>query len=345
MPSPTPSMMLARGQAPRLEALLEEAKDLIESKTFAENTQKAYAGDWRSFLTWCRDKQGLDEAQCFPTPSWLVVAWLMDNRESKKLSTLERALIAISHRHRGAGLESPVEEKEVRFTWRAIRREQGIRRQKRAAALPLPLLFKILDVQDRIVRPLMACRNKAIFAIGFFAGLRVSEIASIRIEHLQWEDQGLVLLIPKAKADQMGEGREIPIPYQRKGSGLPCVPSLVKDWMQRAGLWGENKTGFLWKRWGGSIHSMTDQEGCFSSSSIASLFKQSIKAIGEPPHKYSAHSLRAGVATWLAVQGIGERDIQEHLRHNDPKQTRKYIRIAERWTRSAILQVMEKGLA
>jgi len=373
----TPRGMVATSE--QIQGLLQEAKDLVEQTTFSSNTKKAYASDWRNFVAWCSLRHGLSDQDCFPTPPWLVVAWLMDARKTKRLSTLERMLVTLSHRHRGAGLLSPTEDRDVRYTWKAIRKEMGLRKQKRASALPLDILQRILFVQSQIAHPLLAIRNRALFAIGFFAGLRVSELADLRLEHLTWEREGLVILVPQSKADQMGEGREIAIPYaigriKSKEDDLLspplCAPSLLKAWLVSFGLDYPNARGSVWRKHrraqghrqrkneeGQAVRSEKKMLFCegeeesekalsaLSANRITKLFKESLVAIGETRESYSVHSLRAGVATLLAVQGSEEREIQEHLRHKDPKQTRKYIRVAQRWQRAAlrVLYQSEEG--
>jgi integrase len=59
--------------------------------------------------------------------------------------------------------------------------------------------------------PLTASRDRALILIGVRGGLRRSELAGIRCEHLQPHARGITITLPKSKTDQEGQGREVEI--------------------------------------------------------------------------------------------------------------------------------------
>lgn len=56
--------------------------------------------------------------------------------------------------------------------------------------------------------------------------------------------------------------------------------------------------------------------------------KQHAKAAGLDPAKYAGHSLRAGLVTQAAINGVSESAIMRTTRHKSSATLRKYIRDA-----------------
>ena len=61
-------------------------------------------------------------------------------------------------------------------------------------------------------------------------------------------------------------------------------------------------------------------------ASIALIVKRAFEAIGKKPQRFSAHSLRAGLATQAAMMGGTERSNQNQTGHKSLKTLRTYIR-------------------
>src|SRR4051794_19580292 len=86
----------------RLEVVAGQARDYAAAAR-AANTVRAYRADWRDFTTWC------DQLDLPPLPASgdTVALYLTSQAGTKKTSTLQRRLSAISQAHQVAGLESP----------------------------------------------------------------------------------------------------------------------------------------------------------------------------------------------------------------------------------------------
>lgn len=122
----------------------------------APATRKAYSSDWRQFQIWCIE-QGIE---ALPATAATVATYVADQADAgKKVSTLERALVAISKAHQLAGGGDPAKHLVVKETMKGIRRHH-FAMQKKAQ----PLLFeslksvvaamdfeKIRDVRDRAI--------------------------------------------------------------------------------------------------------------------------------------------------------------------------------------------------
>ncbi len=66
-----------------------------------------------------------------------------------------------------------------------------------------------------------------------------------------------------------------------------------------------------------------------SDRAVSRLVKKAIAGIGKDPTDYSAHSLRAGLATSAAEAGKSERSIMDQTGHRSLRTVRSYIREGE----------------
>ena len=88
-----PALLPSAGRlSGRLAALAETAKDYARSAQ-ADNTQRAYAADWKMFASWLR-RQGLPETPPDPEAVGLYLASQVERRGAElSVATLERRLV------------------------------------------------------------------------------------------------------------------------------------------------------------------------------------------------------------------------------------------------------------
>src|SRR6266849_1724135 len=113
-----------------LQVVADQARDYAAAAR-AANTIRAYRADWRDFTAWC-DLAGL---QSLPAAPDTVALYLTSQAGTKKTSTLQRRLSAISQAHKTAGLETPVRSAAVRLVWAGIRRTHGTAQDGKAPTL------------------------------------------------------------------------------------------------------------------------------------------------------------------------------------------------------------------
>src|SRR4051812_48019891 len=106
-----------------LAALGEQARGYLEQSK-AANTRRAYASDWRAFTAWCDQH----ELPSLPSAPETVALYLTTHAGQRKVSTLQRHLVAISHAHAAAGVDSPTTSPTVRAVAAGIRRQHGTAR-------------------------------------------------------------------------------------------------------------------------------------------------------------------------------------------------------------------------
>lgn len=283
----------------------------------APATRKAYSSDWRQFATWCSER-GLHELPATPA---VVASYVADQADAgKKVSTLERALVAISKAHQLAGAEDSAKHLVVKETMKGIRRHLSTT-QKKAQPLLFESLKTILaSMQTDQVREE---RDRAILCLGFMTGLRRSELVALDVEDLTVGKRGMTVYVRRSKADQMGDGREVVV---FRGAGATCPVAAVESWLAAAGIAaGPVFVGV--DRLGRPRHQkrLTDQV-------VRTVVKERARAAGlEEFERMSGHSLRAGLATQAALNGANLRDIAKQTGHRSEKILSGYIRDADLW--------------
>ena len=92
----------------------------------------------------------------------------------------------------------------------------------------LELVNDVLEIKKNF-QP--ALRDKALILVGFYSFCRRSELLGMQYEHLNFEDDGIQVLIPFSKTDQKGEGRMIYLP---KINDPYCPVTALQNWLKVA---------------------------------------------------------------------------------------------------------------
>jgi integrase len=179
-----PALLSSAGRlSGRLGALAETAKAYARSAQ-ADNTQRAYAADWRQFASWLR-RQGLAEKPPDPEAVGLYLAAQVERGGAElSVATLERRLSGIAWRYRQLGVPLDIRDRHIATVLAGIRRRHA-RPPLQKAAIFADELLAMLAVLDMDLRGL---RDRAILAIGFAGGLRRSEIVGLDCGPSQTED-------------------------------------------------------------------------------------------------------------------------------------------------------------
>ena len=313
---------------PDTEALRRELEQLVaEAQAFvsaarSENTVRAYESDWAHFTEWCN-------AHCLsacPAAPETVALYLTALARSRKTSTLSRRLAAISHFHVRAKHPTPTDSVEVRTILSGIRRTKGIVAKRKKPFLGKSVVAAINTLPET---NLLGLRNRALLLIGYAGALRRSELIALNWEDAIFTEGGLKLTIRQSKTDQVGKGSEVGIPFGAKEA--TCPVRALQAWKSESQL----VDGPIFRVVGRAGKVMNER---LSTKAVARLVKQLASALGLDPTEFSAHSLRAGLATTAATNGASERKIMDQTRHRSVNTVRVYIREAELFTDNAALR-------
>ena len=322
---PAPSALEQPGGAPlpaKLEPLVETARAYASAAT-SQNTNRAYAADWRHYCAWAR-RQNLPALPPDPQVLGLYIAACASGAPGPKpcsVSTIERRLSALMWSFAQRGQPTDRKDRHVATVLAGIRRTEGRPPEQKEAILPEDLLAMIatLDLGD-----LRGLRDRAILLIGFAGGLRRSEIVGLRLPPRGWRPRGLdrifddgLLLTLRGKTGW----REVEI--GRGSCDATCPIVALETWLRFARI----SIGPLFRRVvGGKVggERLTDRH-------VARLVKHAALAAGvrgdltegEREKRFSGHSLRAGLASSAEVD---ERYVQKQLGHASAEMTRRYQR-------------------
>lgn len=283
------------------------------SQSRAASTRRAYTSDLRTFAAWCSPR-GLSPMPASPATLAAYIASLAD--AGRSVSTIERALAAISQAHQIKGFESPTMDQIVRATMAGIRRTLGTAQHGKA-----PLLIEHLRAAvNSLPGTLAGTRDRAILLLGWAGAFRRSEVVALDVKHLRFESDGLVVDLERSKTDQEGEGRPVPVPF---GAHLETCPvRSVRAWLEASGIRS------------GPVFRAVDRRGRLGKRrlcdrTVALVVKAAAERADLDPRLFAGHSLRAGLVTQAALSGKAERDIMKQTGHRSVAQLRKYIRTAE----------------
>ena len=312
-----------------LDRLVENARDYAKAST-AENTNKAYAADWKHFARWCRLK-GTDPLP--PSPE-MIGLYLTDlaapsnGSPALSVSTIDRRLSGLAWNYAQRGFTLDRKNRHIATVLAGIKRKHARPPVQKEAILPEDILAMV----STLGFDLRGLRDRAILLLGYAGGLRRSEIVSLDVGKddtpdsggwVEIFDDGAILTL-NAKSGW----REVEI--GRGSSEQTCPVHALEQWLHFA------KIDF------GPIFVRTSRDGKkalearLSDKHVARLIKQTVLKSGiraELPEKdrlalFSGHSLRAGLASSAEVD---ERYVQKQLGHASAEMTRRYQRRRDRF--------------
>ncbi len=323
-PAPLPS---AGRLSSRLAALAETAKDYARSAQ-ADNTQRAYAADWRMFASWLR-RQGLPETPPDPEAVGLYLAAQVERRGTElSVATLERRLSGIAWRYRQLGESLEIRDRHIATVLAGIRRRHGRPPSQKAAIFADELLAMLATLE----MDLRGLRDRAILAIGFAGGLRRSEIVGLDCGPRQSEDgSGWVEVFPEgALLTIRGKTGWRDVEIGRGSRPDTCPVALLETWLRL----GRISHGPLFrpiarKNGGVSGERLTDKHvvRLVQRCALAAGLRGDLSE-GERRLAFGGHSLRAGLASSAQIE---EAHVQKHLGHASAEMTRRYQRKRDRF--------------
>lgn len=312
-----------------LDRLAETARDYATAAT-AENTNKAYAADWKDFTRWCRAKG----AEPLPPASDLIGLYItdlaapMNGKRALSAATIDRRLSGLAWNYAQRGFVLDRQDRHIATVLAGIRRKHARPPVQKEAILA----EDILAMTATLPFDLRGLRDRAILLLGYAGGLRRSEIVSLDVGKddtpdsggwIEIMDDGALLSLDAKTGWRMVE-------VGRGSSEQSCPVHALEQWLHFA------KIDF------GPIFVRTSRDGKralearLGDKHVARLIKQTVLAAGlraDLPEKerlalYSGHSLRAGLASSAEVD---ERYVQKHLGHASAEMTRRYQRRRDRF--------------
>jgi integrase len=279
----------------------------------------------RAWCAWC-DTHALP---CLPARAADVVAFLAAERgRGLAVATLELRRAAIRYLHFLAGCPVPTAEAQVAETVAGIRRhaaDQGETPHKKLAATAELLR----DIVAAIPDDLRGRRDRALLLVGFASALRRSELAAIRVEHLERRARGLQLTIPRSKGERTGKPVTVAIPY---GTTALCPVRAVRRWQEAAGIvdgplfrriWTPPRRG-VWPRPAPVLG-----EAALDAGSVARIVQARAAAAGIERTAIGGHSLKRGALTTGMDRGVHPTLLKRLGRHRSYAVLDEYLQAGD----------------
>ena len=290
----------------------------------AENTRRAYRAGVRAWCAWC-DQHALP---CLPADAADVVAFLAtERRGGRKTSTIDLRRAAIRYLHFIAGCPVPTAEAAVAETVAGIRRDAAS-----SGELPAKKLAATVEILREILAPIgddvVGLRDRALLLVGFAGALRRSELAAIRVEHVEWRERGLRLTLPVSKGDRDGKGVTVAIPF---GKTALCPVRALKRWQDAAGI----AHGPLFRRiWappprGGVPRPLTVGHDPIDARTVARIVQTRAAAAGYDAAALGGHSLKRGAMTTGMDLGVHPTRLKRLGRHKSYAVMDEYLELGD----------------
>ncbi|MFV0245819.1 MAG: tyrosine-type recombinase/integrase [Qingshengfaniella sp.] len=312
-----------------LDRLVDTARDYAKAST-AENTNKAYAADWKHFARWCR----LKGAEPLPPSSEMIGLYLADlaaptnGSPTLSVSTIERRLSGLAWNYAQRGFTLDRKNRHIASILAGIKRKHARPPVQKEAIQAEDILAMVATLPY----DLRGLRDRAILLIGYAGGLRRSEIVSLDMHKDDTPDSGGWIEIMEKGAlltlNAKTGWREVEI--GRGSKDQTCPVHSLQQWLHFA------KIDF------GPVFVGTSRDGKRASETrlndkhVARLIKRTVLDAGirseltekERLALFSGHSLRAGLASSAEVD---ERYVQKQLGHASAEMTRRYQRRRDRF--------------
>ena len=285
---------------------------------------------WNKFKEWCEDRGAIP----LPAEPDTVVLYLLDqaSHEQKK-STLNNMRWAIDSIHQQQGLTAPTDNPEVKQQIKGLFRAMAEHRPEQVfQSKKKPITINQIRTMD-FPKGILGLRDKALLLLGFATGMRRSELAAVRKDHIEETEYGLRIMIPRSKSDQLGEGDTVDVIRAAMGRNQNHCPVItVKKLMgenpyehlfvriRRINTPGGYRKGKLLSEPNKFIDRPLDGNGVYR------IIKKYGAQVGMTQNDLGGHSLRAGCATYLLEKEVSPSAVQKQMRHKSFNTTQQYNR-------------------
>jgi len=258
-----------------MQEYLKQTKQELKLRNYSFKTIKTYLGCLREYFDFKKlNLEKIDEGN---------IKQFLLNKQGKNYSsqTINLYLNAIKFFYREV-LKIP-EKINLKFA-------------KRSKKLPIVLSREeIKNIIDSISNP----KHKLIISLAYGAGLRISEIISLKVKDINVEELTIHLKNAKGKKDR-----------------ITIFPEKIKTCLQNL-IAGKNPNNYLFE---------SERGGNLTERTAQKVFKNALRKAGIKKDA-TFHSLRHSFATHLLENGVDIRYVQKLLGHRNIRTTQVYTQV------------------
>ncbi|ABB24731.1 tyrosine-type recombinase/integrase [Pelodictyon luteolum] len=259
---------------------------------YAPGTLVGYHSGMESFIRYCEEHR----LAALPASPMTVADFIGSLSESgMKSRTIQKKVEAISVFHRLGDHDDPTRASYTRIAMRKVYRKLG-RQARQAYGITRPMLEGMMQAAgDRGIHTLC---DRALLLLAYDSLRRRQELVGLRIEDLEYTEDGAVLLLRKSKTDQYGVGHWIHL--------NPETACTLKAWIEAAGL----TEGFILR----TIDRKGEIKTPLRTEEISAIYKRLAEAAGLDAAivgRISSHSMRVGAAQDMLNSGATLTEIMQ----------------------------------
>ena len=291
------------------------------------STRRVYLSKWGLFESFCEERG----AEPLPADEELVAAYLSRRAEEVSLSTIRQDVAAIRWMHERHGADDPTEGAGCQRVLDGINQTSGSTAEKKQAVLTrhVRAMVDALPLEEpgegagpaAVARHLRALRDRALILVGYAGAFRRAELASIEVEDVSLNPDGMEIHVPKAKTDP----RTVGINFGRNADYCPV--RTLKAWMDAAGI----EDGPIFRGVPRSAEIASDETADpITGKTVRNVLGDAAERCGLDREAVAGHSLRRGHLTQGALNGAELNRLMKQAGHADPRTTAGYVEDAKR---------------
>lgn len=279
----------------------------LASRSRADATRRSYETYARQFIDFCRAEGhdlSAESTACFLADLFL---------RRRTYGTCKSAKTAINYLFTYHGLPPLGNAFIVRDVLRGIRRQAAARRRKTPIRLhELAVLSQLIDRDDNESR---GVRDRALFLLLYFSGLRPGPLRDLCLENLTWITGGLQITTTHSKTNQTNED-EFTLVHFASDINI-CPVRALQAWLSRRG----SAPGILFRE----VHASGAIGAPLAPATLNQRLKSYASVLGYEPSEISAYSLRRGSAISEAEALFPESHISRRLGHRSARSLQPYL--------------------
>jgi hypothetical protein len=276
----------------------------------APRTLRTYMGQLNRYVRW--ELSTGSQRPALPFCRTRVMLYLLGKaQEGVSIGTIDSIIASMTFLCNLTSFPVPFLSSDAKMFYRGLRRSVA-RPTSRKRPVDTMMLVKIVRLFAHADASLSDLRTALVFVLGFAGFFRSEELRNIKIGHVNVASDFSFfrISIPKSKADQLRQGREVLIAAT---GGETCPLMLLLRYMNVSKVSGVdalllqglvNRKGF----------GMCCNGKGLSYNAVRAMVRKGLKSIGENPAFFGTHSLRAGGASAAAMARVSDRLLQAHGR-------------------------------
>jgi integrase len=277
---------------------------------YAPSTIRAYKTNFERFINYCETVS----SPALPADPETVAKYIKTlTKSGLKSASIRLAVASISTIHKLNELHDPTQLAAAKLELRRMHRSLG-RASKQAFGITEPILQKMLVATTSNLQGL---RDKALILTAYDSLCRRSEITSLRLKDIQYDenDSPIKIKIRKSKTDQEGIGRLINLDS--------LTQKAIKTWINQAKI----ENGFLFR----GVKNNGEVLESLGPGQINRIYKRLATAANltkEQISNISGHSIRIGAAQDLVNAGVSLPTLMLRGRWTKPDTALRYTEMA-----------------